>query len=584
MGLSAFVSVVVTFGLLMYAVVRAVAGFIPYKPLQDAIARISLDTFLTTWWGDVYVLLDDPVQAANIRGQVAKSIRALRAFGCKRIVLVAHSGGTIVSYMALADPALGERVDTLITHGQAIQMGRNIWGTEGRDPTSSGGRIETGTPLATTRWRDFHATHDPAPAGRLDEATPGSAPSGVTFVDDEVWNRMSIADDHGGYFDNDEEFVEGVLAEIELAGRSGVRSRFRPGWEGRLLSHRQRVFVLTLWRRLMFVIPTIAITAAFLTPSQGLIPVLRDVAANIATAIPFAKDVFGFLLGVFPPPGPDWALTGAATIFAVLFGLALIQAALPIGRLSIWTGWRKAVFRLLDTGVALVGLLLLILIWRSPTGSTGEAVGGLVNRFGDAPLRNAVVILGVIFVLLWIPQLRARLAAVGTRFQLATRLLVILGALGILSIATYGVIVDAGIRMVVSAAVVGFGMFQILGRVGAWRWARWDEAERAIARQRLATPFPRRFVWLEFLPLGGVAAVAALGIVLGNADLVRDAAIGLAVLIAIEIVADVVFRKTPGPAARRRAMAAAMAPAPAAAAPMAPPAPSDDTEAATSEA
>src|SRR5207247_8536051 len=70
MGLSAFVSVIVTFGLLGYAVVRALASFIPYKPIQDMLARISLDTFLTTWWGDVYVLLDDPVQAANIRGQV----------------------------------------------------------------------------------------------------------------------------------------------------------------------------------------------------------------------------------------------------------------------------------------------------------------------------------------------------------------------------------------------------------------------------------------------------------------------------------------------------------------------------------
>ena len=218
MGLSAIVSVVVTFGLLGYAIVRALARVVPFKPLQDALTRISLDSFLTTWWGDVYVLLDDPVQAANIRGQIAKTIQALRAFGCRRIVVVAHSGGTIVSYMALSDPALSEAADTLVTHGQAIQMGRMIHRAEGSIQTSPGVRIDRGLPLRIARWRDFHATHDPAPAGQLEEANPATPPApGIVFQDTEVWNRMSIAEDHGEYISK----RRGVRRRAPLRDRDG---------------------------------------------------------------------------------------------------------------------------------------------------------------------------------------------------------------------------------------------------------------------------------------------------------------------------------------------------------------------------
>ena len=566
MGLSAFVSIVVTLGLLAYALVRAIGAFIPNKTVQDAIARFGLDTFLTTWWGDVYVLLDDPVQAANIRGQVAKAIRALRHFGCSRIVLVAHSGGTIVSYMALADGALTERVETFVTHGEAIQMGRMIWEQEGSDATSSGARFTAGTPLRADRWRDFYATHDPAPAGRLAEARADGRPPGLTFVDTETWNRMSIAEDHGEYFSNDEEFVEELLTEIETAGRPGAASRFAERRAERQLAHRQRVFVLALWKRLMFVIPTMAIAAAFFTPSQGLIGGLRDAAASIVAALPVVPDVLRWAHSIVPDDiGP--LVTASATLFAVVYGLAIIQAAMPIGRLSIWSGtWRWAVFGALDTGVFLLGVVVAIAVRVATEHDPRAGVEGFVSRFGDTPLLVALVILGTVFLALFLSGLlRGASEETARPSSLGIRLLVIFVAFAIVGIALYGVVVDEGIRGFVAAVGVAFALFQVLGRVGIWRWGRWDAAERALGRRRSTIVFAREWVWAEFLPLGAVAAAVAFGIALGNAGLVRAAGAALLALIVAFVIIDVAVRKTPIPA--RRGLSAPTAAPPAEATP-----------------
>ena len=543
MGLTAFVSIVVTLGLLAYSLVRAIASFIPNKSIQDAVARVGLDTFLTTWWGDVYVLLDDPVQAANIRGQVAKAIRALRHFGCERIVLVAHSGGTIVSYMALADNALSERVETFITHGQAIQMGRTIWTEDGADSTSSGVRITAGTPIRADRWRDFHGTHDPAPSGRLEEATNADRrPPDVTFRDDETWNRMSIAEDHGEYFSNDEEFVEELLTEIETAGRPGAESRFTERREKRTHLHQQRVFVLALWKRLMFVIPTMAIFAAFFTPSGGLIGELARAAGTVVAALPVVPDVFRWIHSVVPV-GPNGLATASATVFAVIFGLAIIQAAMPIGRLWVWdSAWRWLVFGALDTGVFVLGIVVAIAVRAFAQNSAGAGVTGFVVRFGDTPVLVALLLLVGSAAALVVAGPRARTVDDRRPFPLWVRLGFIAISFAIILIALYGVIVDDQIRAFVAAVVVAFALYQVLGRIGIWRWGRWDDAERALGRRRSDAVFPRSLVWGEFLPLGGVAAMVALGIAIGSTQLLILAGWGLAAFVFFLVVFDVAIR------------------------------------------
>src|SRR6266542_4343208 len=127
LGLGLFVSTLTSFVLLSWAALRGLAALVPIAALQDAIAAKQLETFLTTWWGDVRVLLGDPAQSANIRGRLIRTIRALRYHGCARIVVIGHSGGTIVTTMALSDPAFDDvEVDTFISHGEAINLGLTV--------------------------------------------------------------------------------------------------------------------------------------------------------------------------------------------------------------------------------------------------------------------------------------------------------------------------------------------------------------------------------------------------------------------------------------------------------------------------
>jgi hypothetical protein len=550
MGLSTFISVVVTAGLLGYAVLRAVAGIIPWKPLHDALDRITLDQFLTTWWGDVYVLLDDPVQAANIRGQVARSIRALRAFGCHRIVVVAHSGGTIVSYMTLSDPALTESADTLVTHGQAIQMAREIYRSEGESPSSPARRLALGTRLrGVTRWRDLHGTHDPAPSGSLAEAEPGKAPPGTDFCDTEVWNRMSIAADHGSYLANDEEFVEGLLQEIETAGRPGAASRFLLGADERILRRHQRVYILALWNRLMFVLPLIAIMAAFLLPSTGLIPALRDAAGAIVTFVPGSSELIGAIARAVPGPGNHDLLVVSAGVVATFYLFAIAKAVLPIGRTAIWTGGRRWFFFFLDFGVFMSGVAVAWFVRASVSGDPLAAFRDLIGRLvGDPSVAGALVACAIVVVILGVSPLRHAVSGAGGAHLRTTRFGVLLVALGLLGLAAYGVVVDANIRMVVSATVIALLPFQILGKIGTWRWERWDDAERAVARQRRPDAYRRRWIWVQFLSLGAIGALVAAGIAIGMSDLLVLAGQVVAAMLAVFVVTDVAGRKETGAA------------------------------------
>ena len=64
-----------------------------------------IDSFLIDWFGDLPVLLDEPVQSANVRARLARSIQRLTDDDCDAIVVVAHSGGALVSFETLLDPA-----------------------------------------------------------------------------------------------------------------------------------------------------------------------------------------------------------------------------------------------------------------------------------------------------------------------------------------------------------------------------------------------------------------------------------------------------------------------------------------------
>ena len=143
---------------------------IPIPVIQDFAARRMLDSFLVEWFGDLPVLLDEPVQSANVRARLARSIELMLEDECDAIVIVAHSGGALVTFEMLLDPAYAHlRVDKLITLGQGLGLAWRLAADPEVQEITPGHRLVGN--LARTRpglrWVDFWASYDPAPAGPL---------------------------------------------------------------------------------------------------------------------------------------------------------------------------------------------------------------------------------------------------------------------------------------------------------------------------------------------------------------------------------------------------------------------------------
>ena len=91
--------------LLLFVTLLGIAKLIPFGPLRDAVVLRLAASFLTDWFGGARTLLRDPSQSANVRHRLVMTVKALRAYGCRNVVIVAHSGGTMVSLVTLTDPA-----------------------------------------------------------------------------------------------------------------------------------------------------------------------------------------------------------------------------------------------------------------------------------------------------------------------------------------------------------------------------------------------------------------------------------------------------------------------------------------------
>lgn len=333
--------------LLPYAFVRS----LPIGPLKDAVGLHQLDSFLVDWFGDMRILLRDPSQAANVRGRLADAIRALRAdYGCSRVVVLAHSGGALVSFTTLTDDAYlsdprfdGLKVDKLITHGQALALAWRLSNVVSGVPEGDrlGGDMSRAQP--DLRWVDFWSTYDPAPGGRF------HAPEGLTMDVESiaVRNRMSILDDHGGYWDNDEEFLVPLVRQIETVGGDMAASRFfRDATEQRtrVVRRTERVATLSGWRWIAAVsgLATFAIAAlrTIVTHRDRLGDIGRWT-IDLVTRLPGHEilsapidAVAGAFAFVPPLPGRAIALAGA-----VVFGLLLGLAAWLLPRLILGERW-----------------------------------------------------------------------------------------------------------------------------------------------------------------------------------------------------------------------------------------------------
>ena len=333
-----FVSVLAAIVLTAFALFRGISGLIPIAAVRESAILKTFDTFLTGWFGDIRILLYDPAQSANIRGGLARAIRALRAQGCGNMVIVAHSGGVMVSYLTLTDPALDDiQVDKLITFGEGWNLALRL--SPKGPPDGSGMADRLRTDITRTqknlRWRDFWGTNDPAPDGPLllDEIGVLERPEAVRTG--KVWNRRSLLDDHGSYWTNDEEFVIPLIREIDVPGGWGEDSAFYPpdrapdvasagfarpvegagptsmsgttpppttSWplpDGvepgpRAVRHRQRVATLAMWRQTAIAVPVAVIAIALALYPERLIAIGRE-AARLIGMIPGVSLFYGLI-------------------------------------------------------------------------------------------------------------------------------------------------------------------------------------------------------------------------------------------------------------------------------------------------
>lgn len=223
----------------------------------------AADTFIVEWFADLSVLLDDQAQAAAVRTRVLERVRWLKRNGATHVVLLAHSGGTIVSYATLLRYDEAELpVTKLITFGEAIKLG---WRLERDTDTWAEGNPVRGDLRAghpNLRWVDFWASYDPAPGGPLEpvDGCPLRAvdklsvdPQGAEIEVESraVTNFMHLADDHGGYWSNDEAFLIPVIRHIDDAPGTGDRARFYTDPIDRAVRierRRRRVSLLLGWR------------------------------------------------------------------------------------------------------------------------------------------------------------------------------------------------------------------------------------------------------------------------------------------------------------------------------------------------
>jgi hypothetical protein len=272
---------------------------VPIPVIRDFAARRMLDSFLVEWFGDLPVLLDDPVQSANVRARVARSIEHLLDDDCDAVVIVAHSGGALVSFEMLLDPAYAHlRVDKLITLGQGLGLAWRLAVDPEVQEITPGHRLVGNLARARPglRWVDVWASYDPAPAGPLpgrgglvatdvgDEAvaaivqtadggdpwllranvgTPGQTmeglakaakldPAAPTIVVESrpVTNEMNVLTDHGAYWANPEGFLIPLVRHLDASLGDASASRFfqNPGDRTRrVLWRRERVAVLASW-------------------------------------------------------------------------------------------------------------------------------------------------------------------------------------------------------------------------------------------------------------------------------------------------------------------------------------------------
>jgi hypothetical protein len=412
-----------TAALAIYAPLRA----LPIKAIRDQAELAALNTWLVDWFGDIPVLLDDRVQGAMIRSRLETSIRWLVDNGCDSVVIVAHSGGAMVSYATLLRlRGSNLPVAKLVTLGEGLRLAWRILEVDGPLPAGHPLVGDLGAAQPDLRWVDFWASYDPAPAGPLAPVdgcpmtvSPAPDPPGGSPIKVEsrpVTNLMNMALDHGGYWDNDEGFLVALLRHLDDPHGSGAGSRFY-GSElaraARIERRRRRVGILLGWRWLSFAAGALGVVLTSTAPGG-----LTDVGNAVAWAWSLV-------------PGSEW-LSGPIAAVGTIVGVAL--ELVRLGGLNDWLGAHGAA--LLGALVPVVGA---VLIYRRGTQTWDRADErerakirtGVMGRAGEAWARSEACLLVGGFAALVLATLVAPRADDATAWVVVIATLVVAALLGI---------------------------------------------------------------------------------------------------------------------------------------------------------
>ena len=232
LGTWALGSPLVVLLLLAAILVQKLAG-IPGFPsllrgLQKLITLVSLH-----WIGSMLVYMQDYTRSTSIRQRFQGELeKFLDDDNCRRVVVIAHSMGTVVAYEGLTT-ALEVRADPQKDKISFVCLApafRRLWRFTRNDPH----RLRSVLPK-TVDWYDFWAHFDPVPAGPL---TSNAVPNARDWTDGQdpyqaicdrlqtvthvaVANRDSVLFDHTTYWENVEQVV-GPIACMLVEGDAAL--------------------------------------------------------------------------------------------------------------------------------------------------------------------------------------------------------------------------------------------------------------------------------------------------------------------------------------------------------------------------